>query len=171
MHRYNLYITDEQRAWLERESERVDVTHAEIVRRALDYWISLKSSPLQQSIEVLSGEPYPDPVRQKPFVVEIRERLELIEAYMLANLTPEGAETLKEDAELRRRELLRAWCRRRGRRRLRRLYMNKGHAARTAWPPYFRRHRSSPGRRPVPIHRIHANLRLPGRDCSRRALG
>lgn len=105
MHRTNIYLSDEQRDWLQRESERVDMSQAEIIRRALDYWIELKSSPLQQSVEVLSEEPYPDPVPHKPFVVEIRERLELIEAFMRANLTEEGAERLKEDAERRTREL------------------------------------------------------------------
>jgi len=105
MHRTNIYLSDEQRAWLQKESERVDMTQAEIIRRALDYWIELKSSPLQQSIEVLSDEPYPDPAGRKPFVVEIRERLELIEYFMRANLTDEGAERLKEDAERRTQEL------------------------------------------------------------------
>lgn len=105
MHRTNIYLSDEQRAWLQLESKRVDMPQSEIIRRALDYWIELKSNPAEQALEVLADAQYPDPIGRQPFFEDIHHRLGLIEHYIKAMLTPEAAERLEEMSKERIEEL------------------------------------------------------------------
>ncbi len=90
MRRVNFYMPDELYDWFERRSEQQNVSVAELLRRASQYWMEIKSHPIEQLLEAED----PDAVLQgvnaarKPFGVELREKLDRIE-YLLKKNTPQ----------------------------------------------------------------------------------
>ena len=87
MRRSNFHIEDEQYTWLSHHSEILGVPSAEIIRRAIAYWIDRKSHPAELLIEMDKGpaEYSRDGAEPMPFGLDIIHRLTTIE-YLVAGL-------------------------------------------------------------------------------------
>jgi hypothetical protein len=107
MKRTNIYLTDEQHDWLSRTSQELNVPSAEIVRRAVDYWIKVKSHPFEKLAE--AQDPDYDPLtahtQLKPFGVDLIDRLERIEYLLWHAVSAETRLEVQQKAE----EYARLW--------------------------------------------------------------
>ena len=103
--RVTFHLTEKQIEWFKERAETEDTNYSELIRRALDHWIDIKSDPVEQAFEKALGPAEGGTyLREKPYSVDIRDRLERTE-YMVTllarQLLPSGfGQVSKLDAKL-----------------------------------------------------------------------
>ena len=91
-------IPDSHYEWLYRTSAELDVSVAEIVRRALDYWISLKTDAAEGPRPSDPDTSAPDLQVPADFGKAMSEAFKMMEYIMTRSLTPEEHAELEAHA-------------------------------------------------------------------------